>query len=378
MAALVAESLRRAYAGRRVLVTGDTGFKGSWLSIALAELGAEVSGLALPAERAEDHYAAAGLGEIIWHHDGDIRDPATVDHVMRDARPDIVFHLAAQPLVRKSYADPKTTFDTNVGGAVNVLEAVRRAEGLCALVFITSDKCYKNKEWIWGYRENDELGGKDPYSASKAAAELLFASYAASYFDGRAKFGAATTRAGNVIGGGDWNDDRIVPDCMRALLAGRPIVLRNPGATRPWQHVLEPVFGYLLLGARLMEDPKRYSGSYNFGPRPEAVRTVGDLAESVVRYWGSGEVVVQQDPNAPHEAGLLQLSCDKARQYLDWQAVWGFESTIRETVGWYHEVAAQGRPALETSRRQIRRYLEDAVQGDAAAERGELVAEGGQ
>ena len=379
MAALVGEALRHAYEGRRVLVTGDTGFKGSWLSIALTELGAEVHGLALPNESEQDHFVAAGVGRLIRHRDGDIRDLAAVEGAMRDAQPELVFHLAAQALVRKSYADPKTTFDTNVGGSVNVLEAVRGAESVRALVYITSDKCYRNKEWLWGYRENDELGGKDPYSASKAAAELVFAAYAASYFKDRSRFAAATTRAGNVIGGGDWSADRIVPDCMRALLAGQPIVLRNPGATRPWQHVLEPVFGYLLLGAKLLEDPTRVAGaSFNLGPRAEAVRTVGDLAERIVHHWGSGELEIRRDPNAPYEAGLLQLNTDLARQLLGWQAVWGFESTVRETVTWYHEVAAEGRPAIDVSRRQIRRYLEDAVHGDRGAERAELVAEGGR
>jgi CDP-glucose 4,6-dehydratase len=359
VAALVAEALRGAFRGRRVLVTGDTGFKGSWLALALSELGADVAGFALPPEHAEGHYMAAGIGQLVAHHDGDLRDPTAFVTVARRVEPEVVFHLAAQPLVRRSYAEPRVTFDTNVGGSVNVLETVRCAPSVRALVYVTSDKCYRNKEWEWGYRENDELGGDDPYSASKAAAELVFASYAASFFRDRPRFGAATVRAGNVIGGGDWSTDRIVPDCIRAVRRGDPIVLRNPSATRPWQHVLEPVMAYLLIGQRLLEVPERFRGAWNFGPRAEATRTVHELAQEVVRLWGSGSVRVDRPANAPHEAGLLQLNCDKARQLLGWQAVWDFETAIGETVRWYRETA-HGTPALDVSRQQIARYLEDA------------------
>ena len=356
MAALVARELRAAYAGKRVLVTGDTGFKGSWLVVALQELGATITGFALPPEHERGHFRLARLERIVRHRDGDLRDAGAVDEAMRAAEPEIVFHLAAQALVRASYEDPKRTFDTNVAGSVNVLEAVRRTPSVRSLVYVTSDKCYRNKEWIWGYRENDELGGDDPYSASKAAAELVFASYARSFFQERPGFGAASVRAGNVIGGGDWSAHRIVPDCIRALLAEEPIVLRNPEATRPWQHVLEPVFAYLLLGARLLERPKELSGAWNFGPRAEATRTVKELADEVVRDWGSGEVVVERPPNAPHEAGLLQLNCDKARQQLGWEATWGFTEAVGATVEWYRRTS-DGAAALDVSRHQIRRYL---------------------
>lgn len=363
VAGLADDTLRQAYAGKRVFVTGDTGFKGSWLVVALAELGAEVRGYALPPERDTDHFVVAGIGSLVRHQDADIRDAASLAEAVRSFAPDYVFHLAAQPLVRPSYDDPKRTYDTNVGGSVNLLEAVRATPSVRSLVFVTSDKCYRNKEWVWGYRETDELGGDDPYSASKAAAELVFASYQASFFRKREGFGAATVRAGNVIGGGDWSPSRIVPDCARAVLAGQPIVLRNPGSTRPWQHVLEPVFGYLLLGARLAGAPERFRGSWNFGPRPEAVRTVGELAEHFVASWGAGSVRVEPQANAPHEAGLLQLSCDKARAELGWEAVWSFAAAVEESVFWYRSVAQDGAPALAVSRQQIARYLNGAGAG---------------
>ncbi len=360
MAALEVAALRGAYGGRRVFVTGDTGFKGAWLSTALAELGAEVSGFALPAKTSEDLFVRGGIERMVKHRDGDVRDAAALRAAVDDAKPEIVFHLAAQALVRRSYQDPGETFATNVAGAVNLLDAVRLQPTVKALVFITSDKCYRNKEWTWGYRETDELGGDDPYSASKAAAELVFASYAASYFRHRADFGAATVRAGNVIGGGDFNDNRIVPDCVRALRSGQAIELRSPQSTRPWQHVLEPVFGYLLLGARLLSDPARHAGAWNFGPKPEATRTVGDLATEVVKIWGSGEVVHKVEKTAMHEAGLLALNCDKARNALGWEAVWGFEPAVRATIEWYRKAGDPRADVLSFTRGQIRQYLEDA------------------
>ena len=356
MAQMVTEVLRAAYAGRRVLVTGDTGFKGSWLTVALLELGAVVSGFALPAEHARGHFRLAALDKLISHQDGDLREADAVRSAIAAAAPDVVFHLAAQPLVRLSYEEPKRTFDTNVGGSVNVLEAVRATKTVRALVYVTSDKCYRNKEWLWGYRENDELGGDDPYSASKAAAELVFASYQRSYFDSRTDFGAGAVRAGNVIGGGDWSAHRIVPDCIRSLLSSEPIVLRNPDSTRPWQHVLEPIFGYLLLGARLLESPKEFSGAWNFGPRSEATRSVRELAEEVVRNWGAGSVRIERPAQALHEAGLLQLNCDKALQMLNWQAVWSFREAVQATVSWYRKTSS-GEPAMDVSRAQIRDYL---------------------
>ncbi|MCH7691845.1 MAG: CDP-glucose 4,6-dehydratase [Proteobacteria bacterium] len=345
------------FRGKRVLVTGDTGFKGSWLSLWLTELGADVTGYALPAEGGQPLFDLLGLERMIRHVDGDVRDADAVQAAFAEARPEIVFHLAAQSLVRRSYDEPKYTFDTNVGGAVNVLEAVRATPSVRAVVCITSDKCYRNKEWVWGYRENDELGGHDPYSASKAAAEMVIGAYIASYFHGDGAPGVASTRAGNVIGGGDWTTDRIVPDCMRALKEGAGIVLRNPDATRPWQHVLEPLSGYLLLAARLLEDPGRHSGAWNFGPRPGSVRTVRELAETVVRDWGGGDITVKREPGDRHEATLLHLSIDKAQTGLGWSPKWDAGRTIAETVSWYRAVH-DGESPVDATRRQIKAFME--------------------
>lgn len=353
----MAEAFRTAFAGKRVLVTGDTGFKGSWLCLWLHQLGAKVLGYALPPEGPQDHFILLGLDKMIEHVDGDILDKPKLDAVFERFQPEVVFHLAAQPLVRYSYDKPKLTFDTNVAGSVNVLEAIRASSSVKALVYVTSDKAYKNKEWIWGYRENDELGGHDPYSASKAAAELLFSSYQDSFFSKREGFGAATVRAGNVIGGGDWALDRIVPDSIRALRQDRPIHLRNPNSTRPWQHVLEPLSGYLMTAARLLEEPKRYAGAWNFGPDSESIRTVGELARMVVKGWGAGEVVVAEQVNAPHEATLLHLNCDKAHQLMRWRPKWNADRAVAETVSWYRQVH-EGEEALGISSQQVLAYME--------------------
>ena len=343
-----------SYRGKRVFITGDTGFKGSWLALWLSELGAKPSGYALPASSNQDHYHSARVVDRIAHTDGDIRDFERLSRVMREADPEIVFHLAAQPLVRRSYREPRETFETNVIGSANVLEAARTCKNLRSIVFITSDKCYRNNEWSWGYRENDALGGHDPYSASKAAAEIVFSSYRDSFFSASPRLGAASVRAGNVIGGGDWAEDRIVPDCIRALSAGRPIEIRNPRATRPWQHVLEPLSGYLQVGLALLEEPKRFSEAWNFGPTSTSFKTVEELARLLVLSWGSGELRINSDPNAPHEAGLLHLNCDKAHMGLGWSPRWDFERTIRETVDWYLADDKAGE-----SLRQIHEYMGD-------------------
>jgi CDP-glucose 4,6-dehydratase len=348
---------KTVFRGRRVLVTGDTGFKGSWLCLWMHQMGAQVLGYALPPEQEDDHFNLLDLESLIEHVTGDIRDLALVKETFDRFQPEIVFHLAAQPLVRYSYAEPKLTFDTNVAGSVNILEAVRLCESVKAFVYVTSDKCYRNNEWIWGYRENDELGGHDPYSASKAAAELVFSSYQDSFFKSRPNFGAATVRAGNVIGGGDWAADRIVPDSIRALQAGLPIHLRNPHSTRPWQHVLEPLSGYLLTAANLLHEPKRFSGAWNFGPGAQSIRTVGDLAHMIVAEWGGGQVVIAQQVDAPHEASLLHLNCDKAHQLMKWLPKWDAKRAVAETVGWYQGVH-EGGSALEISSRQILTYME--------------------
>jgi len=322
------------YRGKRVLITGHTGFKGSWLSAWLLKLGADVSGFALPPAYEQSHFELLGLETKMRHFEGDLRDDEAFAHVMKEVQPDIVFHLAAQALVREAYAHPKATFDTNAGGAVNLLEAVRQTESVRTLVFITSDKCYRNVDWEWGYRETDRLGGRDPYSASKGCAELIFDAYWNSFLHGKIR--AATTRAGNVIGGGDWAKDRLIPDCIRSLAQGKPIEIRNPDATRPWQHVLEPLGAYLLLGSRLEgKEGDSYCTNWNFGPGHSANRSVEEVVQTVIDHWGEGELVVKKDPNAPHEDHWLQLNTDRANHYLKWEPVWSCPESLQETVGWY-------------------------------------------
>lgn len=358
MGTLVKDAYLNVFRGKRVLVTGHTGFKGSWLTLLLKLLGADVMGYALPLDYADGHFERLGLASSIRHIAADIRDLDRLQSAFQEFQPEIIFHLAAQALVRQSYLDPKATFDTNVIGAVNLLEAVRICDSVRSLVFVTSDKCYENVEWVWGYRETDSLGGHDPYSASKAAAEIVCASYQRSFFAQRPQFGVATVRAGNVIGGGDWAADRIIPDCIRALQAEKPISIRNPHATRPWQHVLEPISGYLLLAARLYEQQHVYDGAWNFGPHVGDVRTVLDVANYIAAGFGHGSVEVNEPHNKPHEAHLLQLNSDKARQLLGWNTRWDFEQTLEATVDWYRDVLRNGLRAHEISHRQISQYYE--------------------
>jgi len=350
-------ALQHTFKGKKVFVTGDTGFKGSWLSLWLHELGADVCGFALPAEKEDDHFNLLKLGSIIRHVDGDIRNLDQVQKAVNDFKPEIMFHLAAQAIVRVSYQEPKRTFDTNVGGSVNILEAVRNSDSLKAVVYITSDKCYRNNEWVWGYRENDVLGGHDPYSASKAAAEIVFAAYQDSFLASKKNFGIASARAGNVIGGGDWAQNRIIPDCVRSLKDGTPIMIRNPSSTRPWQHVLAPLSGYLTLATKLLENPKKFSGSYNFGPGVQSIKTVKELVGQSILAWGHGEFQVSPEANAPHEDGLLHLNCDKANQMLGWRPIWDFDRTILETMKWYKHVLG-GLPAMSMTKQQINSYME--------------------
>lgn len=350
------DSYLEVFRGKRVLVTGHTGFKGSWLTLLLNSLGAEVMGYALPPEHEQCHFSRLGLDRVIHHVIADIRDADRLLAEVSAFQPQIVFHLAAQALVRPSYIDPKTTFDVNFGGGINLLEAVRQCDSIRALVFITSDKCYENLEWIWGYRESDAMGGHDPYSASKGAIELAFSSYLRSFFSKRKSFGAATARAGNVIGGGDWATDRIIPDCIRALQYGEPIVIRSPRATRPWQHVLEPLSGYLKLAASLYEYGHVFDGAWNFGPPVGDVRTVLDVANAISMQFKDCRVLVDEPVQKPHEAHLLQLNSDKARQLLQWSTRWEFDRTVAATGGWYKEVLIEGKPAIEVSRYQISQY----------------------
>ncbi len=343
--------------GKRVLLTGDTGFKGSWLSLWLTRLGADVVGFAQPPKQENDHFNVLDLREITRHVDGDIRDLPALKRVFDEFQPEFLFHLAAQSLVRYSYNEPKLTFDTNIGGSVNVLECVRTTPSLRSVIYVTSDKCYLNKEWEWGYRENDELGGRDPYSASKAAAELVFSSYRDSFFSHRHELGIASVRAGNVIGGGDWSADRIVPDSIKALQKHQPVMLRNPESTRPWQHVLEPLSGYLALACKLHADARRFSGPWNFGPRADSIRTVHNLAERIVSCWGEGKVEITPEHALPHEARLLQLNCDKSIQGIGWAPRWGFDRTVAMTVQWYRKIT-DGDSARKVTSHQIEQYME--------------------
>lgn len=351
------------FAGKRILVTGHTGFKGSWLALWLSELGAKVSGYALEQPIAEAHFNELALADRMDHHIGDVRDYDRLSAVLQKVQPEIVFHLAAQPLVRRSYADPLETFTTNVAGGANLLEAVRHTPSIAALVFITSDKCYENKEWYWGYRETDELGGKDPYSASKAAAEIVFRAFNESYFKARAGFGCGTTRAGNVIGGGDWSPDRLIPDCIKALRAGDPIVIRNPVATRPWQFVLEPLSGYLDLALALLDRPQQLTGGWNFGPYGSNFLTVEDVAQCVIANWGEGTIRKDYDPNAAHEATLLHLSIDKAVSVLGWHPAYSGQEAIAVTTEWYRQ-RHEGVPAYDISVRQIKEFVATRARRD--------------
>lgn len=349
--------LLKKYSEKRVLVTGHTGFKGSWLCKVLRTLGAEVTGVALAPESNNDHFITSDCeADMARSVIGDITVPGLVQNLMKEVKPEIVFHLAAQPLVRRSYANPIETYNTNVMGSLNVLEGIRFTPSVQALVYVTSDKCYKNNEWPWGYRETDELGGHDPYSSSKALAELLFASHWKSYFSVREHFGAASARAGNVIGGGDFAADRIIPDYVRGVVSNRPVNIRNPDATRPWQHVLDPVFAYLTLGSRLIEDGKKFSGAWNFGPDSKSIRTVRDLTEKFAEIWPSARLQLDKEGGHPHEAGLLHLNCDKAHHLLGWYPVWNFDQTVEYTAEWYK--SWQHSPdTRRTSQNQINKFM---------------------
>lgn len=344
------------YEGKNVLVTGHTGFKGSWLAKILTDAGASVTGYALGPSTPSSHFEQLNLKSVLRHEEGDIRDFENLLRVFESVQPEFVFHLAAQALVRPSYANPRETFSTNIMGSVNVLEAVRLTASVKSLVYITSDKAYENAEWLWGYRENDPLGGRDPYSASKGAAEVVFSAYLRSYFEGRQNFGAASTRAGNVIGGGDWAIDRIIPDAIRAIQSGSDLQMRNPEATRPWQHVLEPVSGYLKLALSLRLEPVLYSGSWNFGPPAGSVRTVKDVASKLYAVIGRGAISIVGDVPKVHEANLLQLNCDKANQVLNWSAKWTADEAVVKTAEWY-KAMLEGKEMAAVTAGQIAEYL---------------------
>ncbi len=346
--------------GKRVLVTGHTGFKGSWLAIWLHELGAEVVGVALDPATGRDNYVLSGIGRhIAADLRADIRDGAALAGIFAQWRPEIVFHLAAQPLVRLSYERPVETYETNVMGTVHVLEAIRATESVRVGVMITTDKCYENREQVWGYRENEPMGGYDPYSSSKGAAELAIASWRRSYFNpervGEHGKSIASVRAGNVIGGGDWAADRILPDCIRALEAGRAVGIRSPRSVRPWQHVLEPLGGYMTLAQRMWEEPAAYCEGWNFGPRAESVAPVWEVASEVVRNWGGGRLEDLSDPHAVHEANLLMLDIGKARFRLGWEPRTNLAQGIALTVDWYKRYRTE--PVYGLCVEQIGEYM---------------------
>jgi CDP-glucose 4,6-dehydratase len=355
------------YEGRRVLVTGHTGFKGSWLTRWLLDLGAHVTGYALEPPTDPALFDELDLAARIDHNIGDVRDLAHLRDVMAAAKPEIVLHLAAQPLVRLSYDEPVSTFETNVMGSVNVLEAARSVGSVRVVLNVTSDKCYENREWEFAYRENDAMGGYDPYSASKGCAELVTAAYRRSFFGDADSASVATARAGNVIGGGDWALDRIVPDCVRALAAGEPIVVRNPDAVRPWQHVLEPTSGYLWLASRLFAGTHDYDGAWNFGPAASGNITVREVVETVLAEWGSGEWVgPEAGTRNPHEAHFLKLDCSKATDLLAWRGVWDAQQALRYTTSWYREYYADPSIAEKITTECVSAYVTRATELGAA------------
>lgn len=350
------------WSGKRVFLTGHTGFKGSWLSVWLARLGAVVRGYALEPDTTPSMYAAIGVADFVESIIGDIRDAGRLARALQGFRPDIVLHLAAQPLVRKSYREPLETFATNVMGTLHLLEAVRATEGVRAVVNVTTDKCYANREWVWGYREDEPLGGHDPYSSSKGCAELASAAWRASFFEGNEAAGVATARAGNVIGGGDWAEDRLVPDIIRAFERGQPVHVRNPSATRPWQHVLEPLGGYLMLAQALCRDKDKFAQAWNFGPRDEDARPVGTIVEGMVRRWGGGARWTRDEGPQPHEAQALKLDISKAKAGLGWTPRWTLDTALDAIVEWHHAHRA-GSDMRSLTLEQIKRF-ETTPSGD--------------
>ena len=344
--------------GRKVFITGHTGFKGSWISLWLGQLGAKVTGYALEAPTNPSIFQITKVDKVLVNSiHGDMRDAATLTNAMLDAEPEIVIHMAAQSLVRDSYTDPVGTYSTNVMGAVNLLEAVRKTPSINAVLNITSDKCYENKGWIWGYRENEAMGGHDPYSSSKGCAELVSLAYRRSFLQ-EAGIALATARAGNVIGGGDWAKDRIVPDAISAFIENKPLIIRNPMAIRPWQHVLEPLSGYLTLCQQLINHPEEYAEGWNFGPNDEDAEPVSILADTMVRLWGNNAQWLLDEGEHPHEAHYLKLDCSMAKTLLKWKPIWGLGHALDETVKWYKSWHNK-KDMCEFTLRQIESYQQE-------------------
>jgi CDP-glucose 4,6-dehydratase len=345
---------------KRVFLTGHTGFKGGWLSLWLASMGAKVTGYALAPNTAPNFFEVAQVqSDLEQSHIADIRDLEKLQKAMADAKPEIVIHMAAQPLVRYSYANPVETYATNVMGTVHVLESIRHVDSVRAAVIVTTDKCYENKEWAWGYRENEPMGGYDPYSNSKGCAELVTSAYLQSYFPpekyAKHQVAVASARAGNVIGGGDWSDDRLIPDAIKAFEANETLIIRNPLATRPWQHVLEPLSGYLILAQALYQAGAKFDGAWNFGPRDDDARTVQEVINLLIKNWGSIASWTQDQSEQPHEAHSLKLDCSKARQYLNWVPRWTLEKAIQNITQW-HKAHQQQNNIREMSLKQIADY----------------------
>jgi CDP-glucose 4,6-dehydratase len=355
--------------GRRVFLTGHTGFKGSWLALWLQELGADVTGFALAPPTSPALFEVADVGRGMRSIIGDIRDAQQLRAAISDAKPEIVLHLAAQPLVRRSYVDPVETYATNVMGLVNLFEAIRSTGGVRACVNVTSDKCYENREWTYAYRENDAMGGYDPYSSSKGCAELVTSAYRRSFFaeaEGAAACALASARAGNVIGGGDWAQDRLIPDILRAIEAGAPALIRNPVAIRPWQHVLEPLSGYLTLAQKLCgEKSEAFAQGWNFGPAAADTRPVSWVVAQMIAQWGEGASFAVAPDGGPHEAHLLSLDCLKAHRDLNWRPIWSLESAIKMITDW-HRSFVQGAAMRNVTLRQITAYTQQMGQGEGS------------
>lgn len=346
--------------GKRVFLTGHTGFKGGWLSLWLSSMGAKVTGFALAPNTTPNFYEVVGFEDKLEKsHISDIRDLKKLQDAMRDAQPEIVIHMAAQPLVRYSYDNPVETYATNVMGTVHVLESIRALVCVRAAVIVTTDKCYENQEWAWGYRENEPMGGHDPYSNSKGCAELVTSAYRQSYFSpnkyNQHRVAIASARAGNVIGGGDWSQDRLIPDAIKAFESNQPLMIRNPLATRPWQHVLEPLSGYLVLAQALFREGPQFNGAWNFGPRDEDARPVQEVVNLLIKNWDAAASWTQDEKEQPHEAHALKLDCSKAHQYLKWSAKWSLETAISQITQW-HNALHQNSNMREISLLQIERY----------------------
>ena len=348
------------YQNKKVLVTGHNGFKGAWLSLWLKNLGAKVTGISLSNNSKESFFKANGISELVEDKNLDIRNLNSLNILIKQLQPDFVFHLAAQALVRKSYKDPLETWSTNLFGTLNILEAMRSMKKKCACILITSDKCYANKEWSWGYRENDLLGGSDPYSSSKACSELAIKSYIESFFKKDLSVRISSVRAGNVIGGGDWSEDRIVPDCIRAWSKDEIVKLRSPYSTRPWQHVLEPISGYLSLGSKLYSSDRFHGESYNFGPQIAENNSVLDLVSKMSEFWEKVKWEFNCDEQKPYECGLLNLNCDKAFFDLKWHSVLNFQDTVRYTIEWYKSYYEDESNIKRISLNQIENFIYQA------------------